>query len=214
MMYWKPKGIKADIMVDGTIPSTDNLVDKAINGVTSSINKLSHTVKENTSLLKKYNSRIRRFRQSGEGDISLLTDKLTSMGFNITASGYISSKGFMDKYNAVGLDNYVPANTEKWKTDVAPRLKAEQQAKAKASFEAELKDKLSKAFDELLGEYYEYQEDGDRVVNSDLTNALSDEEMYYLEKDMISLGRAYRNGEMSVEEIWEEVARIKGMKGV
>jgi len=216
-MYWKPKGIKADITVDGEIPSTDNLVTKAINGVKSSISELSHTVNESVTLLKKYNSRIRRFKESGEGDITLLTEKLGEMGFTITKSGYISSKGFMSTYTTVGasnLDMYVPSETEKWKTDVAPRLNAEKQAKAKASFEVELKNKLSKAFDELLGEYYEYQEEGDRVVHSDLTNALSDEELYYLEKDMMSLGRAYRNKELSVEEIWEEVKRIRGMKGV
>ena len=219
MIHWKPRGIKADITIDGLNPSIDNMIDKAID-IKSSVSKLSHTVKENVNLLKKYNSRIRRFRESGEGDIDLLTDKLREMGFNITSSGYISFKGFMDTYNKVGadnVDNYVPAETEKWKTNIAIRLNAEKQAKAKVSLEADIKARLSEAFDELLGEYYEDQHADDRIVDWQSFGINPDEPAQQASKEdlesyMSGIGKQYRNGELSVEDVYDLIAELKGKK--
>lgn len=220
MMHWKPRGIKADVTIGGLLPSIDNIVDSTINEVKNSVSKLSNKIQTTKNRLKMYNSRIRRFRDSGEGDIELLTDKLKAMGFTMTKSGYISVKGFEETYNKVGvnnLDNYVPAETEKWKTDVAPRLNAEKQAKAKVSLETEIKAKLSEAFDELLGEYYEDQHADDRIVDwqsfgIDPENPATEAIKEDLDAYMSDIGKKYRNNELSVEDIYDLIAELKGKK--
>ena len=219
-MHWKPRGIKADVTIGGLLPSIDNIVDSAISEVKNSVSKLSNKIQTTKNRLKMYNSRIRRFRDSGEGDIGLLIEKLEAMGFTMTKSGYISIKGFEETYNKVGsnnLDNYVPAETEKWKTDIAPRLEVEKQAKAKVSLEEEIKARLSEAFDELFGEYYEDQHADDRIVDwqsfginpDEISQQASREE---LESFMSDVGKKYRNGELSVEDLYDLIKELKGKK--
>lgn len=204
MMHWKPRGVKADIDLGGSSPLS--VIKKKVGQIMAK----SSDAKKIANL---YNNRLRRFRNSSESNTLLLENKLREYGYNLTKGRNLSAKN-LTRQDINKLDFLIPKTTQEWEQVTAPGLILEEKMKQKVAFEAELKNRLSSAFDDLLGEYYENQEGGDRVVNSKLQNSLSDEELIFLEKDMINLGRAYRNGDMSVEDIWSEIARIKGMKGV